>query len=109
MSVQNKPLPFLNQQKFRITKSASGRTRNLNTIMRIGRKAAEGRRSPRRKAFACGLRMREASWSAPALWRFQGGDKDFIVAISKLRFTPSGNVNYACYFTPTQSSPAACS
>ena len=57
MSVQNKPLPFLNQQKFGITKSASGRTRNLNTIMRIGRKAAEGRRSPRREAFASDLRI----------------------------------------------------
>jgi hypothetical protein len=33
-------------------------------------KAAEGRRSPKRKAFAATYKSREASWSAPVLWRF---------------------------------------
>jgi hypothetical protein len=35
-----------------------------------GSKAAEGRRSPRRWRVQANARSREASWSAPVLWRF---------------------------------------
>jgi hypothetical protein len=33
-------------------------------------KAAEGRRSPRRSAYTETAAVREASWTAPVLWRF---------------------------------------
>jgi len=36
-------------------------------------KAAEGRRTPRRWREGCGSRVREASWTAPAPWRFLHG------------------------------------
>ena len=36
-------------------------------------KAAEGRRTPGREARSATDEFREASWSAPALWRFRMG------------------------------------
>jgi len=38
-----------------------------------GGKAAAGRGSPKRKAIAMTHELREASWSAPVLWRFGKG------------------------------------
>ena len=66
--------------------------RQLNPIEPAGRKAVEGRRSPGRKAFAGGVRMREASWNAPVLWRFLNGDKDSIshVVVSSRRLEKCG-------------------
>jgi hypothetical protein len=54
---------------------------------RHSEKAAEGRRSPRRwRVFPAMTELREAFWSAPALWRF----KSFWQAMCSSLFTPPG-------------------
>ena len=45
----------------------------VKTVLGGGRKAAEGRRSPRRGALAKALGWRGAFWSAPVPWSFGQG------------------------------------
>jgi hypothetical protein len=46
------------------------------TVIYAPEKAAEGRRSQKRKRFSAIYESREASWNAPVLWRFAGGGQD---------------------------------